>query len=204
MTNRAIMSLTCTDTEASGRLYVRHVARCGRLNVALSPGSSYGDALVETATAHAQIRRRALDTCPQTTQGPIGSTTYCDGTCRAIRVPMKDLSGLRRPKRPPVVRFWTLIYGSPVRLTLCEGELVQHAEYEQDEEGYCYTFAAWLWVAARVEYSWARRTRDCDGRHADGEDLTCPLGRLEQRRPCDDVADEHPDVTGWPDWQPIT
>ena len=100
--------------------------------------------------------------------------------------------------KTPRARFWVLVNGAPVRITLCHGQALSHVEGGSTDEGWSYTASQWRHDGPRVVYSYSVRAQDCDGRIDRHGELDCSLSSL--------AAGYHEAESGatYPAWQEIS
>lgn len=60
-------------------------------------------------------------------------------------------------------RFWTIINGSPVKITLQPHETLRHTRGGPTEEGYSYSGNEWYWDERVVHVLNWSKARGCDG-----------------------------------------
>jgi len=75
-------------------------------------------------------------------------------------------------------RFWTLINGSPVRLTLRPGQEIAHRTGGGTDEGYWSEQSVWTHEGDHVQFECDTSARDCDGHMDRSEVGRCNLDQL--------------------------
>lgn len=109
---------------------------------------------------------------------------------------------------PDTIRFWHYINGSPVKLTLHDGQTIDHYHSEPTDEGYSYSGVSLSYDAdsRAVYFESSSGGRDCDGRIDHYGDLVCPIGKLDAnerilKRKHDTIDGE---ILAFPDWEKIS
>jgi hypothetical protein len=99
-------------------------------------------------------------------------------------------------------RFWHIgPDGSPVKLTIHPGEMLEWCKFYRHEEGWTRQVTCWDYDAARGVIVRAEEIdgMDCDGRHSSYATTYCPVGHLRGHR--NQIDSEHYHGTRWPDWR---
>ena len=85
-------------------------------------------------------------------------------------------------KNPDHVRFWTTVHGSPVRLTLRDGDHPEHHQFERTDEGFWARSTSWCYDrdAGIVSREIFTKEQDCDGPLERYVEDFCPIGDLDR------------------------
>lgn len=92
-------------------------------------------------------------------------------------------------------RFFAYINGAPVKITLRDGEAVEHTEGGPTEEGWSYTNHLWSFVDGVLTCESATRALDCDGRIDHHHVMRCPQSQIRSGG----IDDRHVGVV-YPAW----
>ena len=112
-------------------------------------------------------------------------------------------SGKNRKKAN--ARFWDIVHGSPVKLTIGPGKTIHHYEFERTDEGWTARDTTWTHEPRRVVRTVAERTLDCDGRYdrAWAAEAETRGWQLRAVWPSEEIDAAHPDIPGFPRWRAI-
>ena len=77
------------------------------------------------------------------------------------------------------VRFWTLIHGCPVKLTLSIEQSISWGCVEPTEEGWSSEYGQWYFDGEYVYREWFTDGRDCDGRLSTYQHQLCEPSKLK-------------------------
>lgn len=77
-----------------------------------------------------------------------------------------------------IARFWTLVNGSPVKLTLAPDQTLQHTSGGATDEGYSWECAAWSFDGQTITHSYHQKACDCDGPIEHWSAMHCELAKL--------------------------
>ena len=94
-------------------------------------------------------------------------------------------------------RLWTFAHGSPVRLTIRAGSVVEWGESHATEEGYASESERFEFDGSTVTRESSTDGRDCDGRLSTHAVSECPVHLLRSHRFDGDAGE------GWPDWRNV-
>lgn len=75
-------------------------------------------------------------------------------------------------------RFWEIVNGGPVKITLHPGDELHWATGGTDTEGYWKEYRTWVHRGDHVYSAEHMEGRDCDGYISRGHDCVCPLDQL--------------------------
>lgn len=75
-------------------------------------------------------------------------------------------------------RFWTMVHGSPVKLTLKYKQTLSHIDFNYHDEGWTREVNQWFHRGDAVDMWITGEGRDCDGRTEWSADLTCDIDEL--------------------------
>ena len=92
-------------------------------------------------------------------------------------------------------RFWTSINGSPVKISLAEGQRLGWHQHQIHDEGWSSEYTVWEASRGIVTLEAGTDGVDCDGRLSTGYDALCPRYALA-------LGNDYEGVT-YADWQPI-
>jgi hypothetical protein len=90
----------------------------------------------------------------------------------------------------PNARFWVVVNGDYVKLTLSPGAELVHSSGGPTEEGWRRETEWWGYDAdeARIEHAYWTRERDCDGLFESSGESSCPLAESAMVPGYDDLA----------------
>jgi hypothetical protein len=102
-------------------------------------------------------------------------------------------------QQPPNARFWELINGSPVKITLRPGQELQYSSFHWHDEGWTRETYWWRHDGDTIQNTYCNDGTDCDGRLTRGCSSFARLDQLAVREPygIDDPA------VRWPNWQKL-
>lgn len=82
-----------------------------------------------------------------------------------------------------IARFWEHVNGGWVKLSLREGDTIEHREGGATDEGYSVTYLTYEYDGQTVTRTAHTDSRDCDGRMSQTTVVECAVDRLATRAP---------------------
>jgi hypothetical protein len=95
-------------------------------------------------------------------------------------------------------RFWEFIHGSPVKITVRQGQRLHHSSGAPTDEGYHAEAHVWELDGYQVRCEYTTQSRDCDGRHSFYSDTVCPVGFLAAG-----YREENDPAIAYPQWHRV-
>jgi hypothetical protein len=86
------------------------------------------------------------------------------------------------------LKFWVYVNGSPVRITLCPGQTVEHCTGGPDSEGWHRSSILWKHAGHGIYSEGLTEGRDCDGYVSRWFDCFCPAEELTAGSEVDGVV----------------
>jgi hypothetical protein len=93
-------------------------------------------------------------------------------------------------------RFWTDNNGSPVKVTLRDGQPMTHSRFSIHDEGWSRETVTFTLASGIVVQDWMMDGTDCDGRLTRTGRAVCPVANLSKGWTEDGVT--------YPDWQSVS